>query len=582
MRAMFMMDLVIRRAHVVDGTGRQGFEADIAVQGGVIVEIGMVAAAGREEIDARGLLVTPGFVDIHTHYDGQASWAERLTPSSWHGVTTAVMGNCGVGFAPCRAEDHEWLVQLMAGVEDIPEVVMTEGVPWLWESFPEYFDFLGRRRFDIDLAGYVPHAALRLYVMGARALDLAPANAKDIANMSGLLKLALQAGALGLGTSQTINHKSIDGTPIPTLRAAEDEFLALAMAMKAAGHGVFQYVTDLTEPARIEGQFRMLERLAEQSGRPVTFTVTQQHKYPENCAILLDWTAAAQRKGLPMSAQIYPRAVGVILGHELSLNPFFSTPAYQALAELAFDARIAALRDPDMRARILSEKLDPNPSSLLGLRVANYDEIYPLGDPPDYEPMPETSIARMAAARGIDPAALAYDLMLEDGGRTLLYMATANYAMRDLEMCNSALRHEGAVIGLGDGGAHLGSICDASYPTFMLTHWVRDRRRGERLQLEFAVEAMTRRTARVAGLNDRGVLAPGYRADINVIDFKDLQLGKPFIVRDLPCGGRRLMQQARGFRATIVAGEVVYRDGEATGALPGRLVRGTQERRAAT
>jgi N-acyl-D-aspartate/D-glutamate deacylase len=575
---MFMMDLVVRRAHVVDGSGRDGFDADIAVQDGVIVEVGQVAARGREEIDARGLLATPGFVDIHTHYDGQASWTDRLTPSSWHGVTTAVMGNCGVGFAPCRLEDHERLVQLMAGVEDIPEVVMAEGVPWLWESFPEYLDFLGERRFDIDLAGYVPHAALRLYVMGKRALALEPATGHDIEKMAGLLKLALRAGALGLGTSQTINHKSIDGTPIPTLRTAEEEYLALALAMRSVGHGVFQYVTDLVDPDCIEAQFRMLERLAEQSGRPITFTVTQQHKNPANCTRLLDWTAAAQRRGLAMTAQIYPRAVGVILGHELSLNPFYSTPTYESLAELEFDARIAALRDPDIRARILGEKLDPHPNSLLGLRVANYDEIYPLGDPPDYEPAPETSIARIAAARGIDPASLAYDLLLEDGGRTLLYMATANYAMRDLEMCNVALRHDGGVIGLGDGGAHLGSICDASYPTFMLTHWVRDRRRGARLKLEFAVEAMTRRTARVAGLNDRGVLAPGYRADINVIDFAGLKLGKPFIVRDLPCGGRRLMQQAQGFKATIVAGEVVYRDGEATGALPGRLVRGTRDR----
>jgi N-acyl-D-aspartate/D-glutamate deacylase len=575
---MFMMDLVIRRAHVVDGTGRGGFEADIAIRGGMIAEIGHVAAAGREEIDARGLLATPGFVDLHTHYDGQATWTDRLTPSSWHGVTTAVMGNCGVGFAPCRPGDHDTLVQLMAGVEDIPEVVMAEGVPWLWESFPEYLNFLGKQRFDIDLAGYVPHAALRLFVMGQRACDLEPATAKDREAMAELLKEGLRAGALGLGTSQTINHKSTDGTPIPTLRAAEEELAALAAAMQAVGHGVFQYVTDLQDPDKIEAQFRLLERLAQESGRPVTFTVTQQHANPDNWRRLLDWTAAAQRKGLAMSAQIYPRAVGVILGHELSLNPFYSTPTYHSLAALDFDARIRQLHDPAIRARILAEKLDPNPNTLLGLRVANFDEIYPLGDPPDYEPPPETSIARQAAASGVNPAEFAYDLMLEDGGRTLLYMATANYAARDLEMCGAALRHEGAVIGLGDGGAHLGSICDASYPTFMLTHWVRDRRRGARLQLEFAIEAMTRRTARVAGLNDRGVLAPGYRADINLIDFERLHLGKPFIVRDLPRGGRRLMQQAQGFKATIVAGQVVYRDGEATGALPGRLVRGARAR----
>ncbi len=569
------MDIVIRGAQIFDGAGGEGFSGDLAIKDGRIAAIGTVEERGLEEMDARGLIVTPGFVDIHTHYDGQATWENRLAPSSMHGVTTVIMGNCGVGFAPCRADQHDQLIHLMGGVEDIPEVVMAEGVPWLWESYPDYLDFLAGRGFDIDLGGYVPHAALRLYVMGERACRLEPATADDRARMAGLLKDALRAGALGLGTSQTVNHRSSDGVAIPTLKATEEELTALALAMKEAGRGVFQYVTDWEHPEQIATQFALLERLAECSGRPLTFTVTQRHLRPDNWRPLLDWTRAAQRRGLSMTAQFYPRPVGVILGHELSLNPFYSTPTYRSLNGSDFPALIAELRKPEIRARILGEKLDADPSTLLGLRVANYDEIYPLGDPPDYEPAPETSIARLAAAAGVAPAAFAYDLMLENDGRTLLYMATANYAHGNLDTCLAALRHDGAVLGLGDGGAHLGSICDASYPTFMLTHWVRDRR-GDRLSLPFVVEALTRRTARVVGLNDRGVLAPGYRADVNIIDFDRLRLGSPFIARDLPAGGRRLMQRAEGFVATIVGGVVTYRDGQPTGALPGRLVRGPQ------
>jgi N-acyl-D-aspartate/D-glutamate deacylase len=571
------MDIVIRGARIFDGTGAEGVTGDLAIKDGRIAAVGVVEERGREEIDASGLIVTPGFVDIHTHYDGQATWENRMAPSSMHGVTTVVMGNCGVGFAPCRAHQHDQLIHLMAGVEDIPEVVMAEGVPWAWESYPDYLDFLGGRQFDIDLGGYVPHAALRLYVMGERACNLEPATAEDRARMAALLKEALRAGALGLGTSQTINHRSSDGASIPTLTATEDELMALALAMKEAGRGVFQYVTDWEHPDTIHAQFQVLERLAERSGRPITFTVTQRHLRPDNWLPLLDWTRAAQRRGLKMTAQFYPRPVGIILGHELSLNPFYSTPTYQSLGRLDFPDLIAALRQPEIRERILGERLDANPSVLLGLRVANYQEIYPLGDPPDYEPFPESSIAALAAAQGVSPAAFAYDLMLEKDGRTLLYMATANYAHCDLETCLAAVRHEGSVLGLGDGGAHLGSICDASYPTFMLTHWARDRQRGERMPLPFVVEALTRSTARVVGLEDRGVLAPGYRADINIIDFDRLRLGSPFIVRDLPTGGRRLMQHAEGYVATIVGGVVTYRYGEPTGALPGRLVRGPQQ-----
>jgi N-acyl-D-aspartate/D-glutamate deacylase len=458
---------------------------------------------------------------------------------------------------------------------------MADGVPWDWETYPEYLDFLARRNFDIDIAGFVPHAALRVYVMGERACALEPASEQDRDRMAALLKEALQAGALGLGTSQTINHRSTDGISIPTLKATEDELLALAMTMKEVGHGLFQYVTDFPGEDQIDQQISMMERLAARSGRPLTFTLTQQHLNPKLCLPLLAKTDAAKSRGLRIMAQFYPRPVGVILGHELSMNPFYSTPTYLGLNGLGFEELISTLRKPEIRQRILSEKLDPAPAMLLGLRVANYDEIYPLGDPPDYEPAPETSIARLAEARGIPPAELAYDMMLESNGHTLLYMATANYADRNLDMCRTAFCHDGTVIGLGDGGAHMGSICDASYPTFMLTHWVRDRKRGPKLALPEVVEAMTRRTAQLVGLNDRGILAPGYRADVNIIDFARLRLGSPYIIRDLPTGGRRLMQDAQGYAATIVNGVVSYRDGQPTGALPGRLVRGPQQAAAA-
>jgi N-acyl-D-aspartate/D-glutamate deacylase len=570
------MDIVIRGAQILDGQGGDSFEGDIGIRDGRIAAVGTVSERGDEEIDAKGMIATPGFVDIHTHYDGQATWQHRLDPSSRHGVTTVVMGNCGVGFAPCRAADHERLLNLMAGVEDIPEVVMADGVPWDWETYPDYLDFLDRRNFDIDVAGLVPHAALRVYVMGERASALEPATEQDRERMTALLKEALQAGALGMGTSQTINHRSTDGIPIPTLKATEAELQGLIMAMQETGHGLFQYVTDFNDGAQIEEQVQMMERLAQRSGRPVTFTLTQAHLNPRLCESLLGKTLDAKAKGLSIMAQFYPRPVGVILGHELSMNPFYSTPTYLSLGGLEFETLISRLREPEVRRRILAEKLSPNPAMLLGLRVANYDEIYPLGDPPDYEPAPETSIARLAAAKGIAPAELAYDLMLENDGHTLLYMATANYADRNLDMCRTAFCHQGSVIGLGDGGAHMGSICDASYPTFMLTHWVRDRKRGPRLALPMVIEAMTRRTARVVGLYDRGVLAPGYRADINIIDLDGLRLGSPYITRDLPTGGRRLMQDAKGYAATIVNGVISYRDGQPTGALPGRLVRGPQ------
>lgn len=567
------VDLAIRNGTVIDGSGAEPFVADVAIAGGRIVEVGRVSTRGREEIDASGLAVTPGFVDIHTHYDGQVTWEHRLIPSSSHGVTTVVMGNCGVGFAPCRPQEHDLLIRLMEGVEDIPHPVMAEGVPWRWETYPEYLDFLAGREFDMDVCAQVPHAALRVYVMGQRGADRETATPSEIARMAELLSEAMAAGAMGVSTSRTFFHRSSDGQSIPTLDAAEEELAALARALRACGRGVIQLITDFEEP---EAAFRCMRHLVETSDRPLSFSLLEgvlgplSPRWPE----ILDWIAEANAEGLPIKGQVLGRAIGMLFGHELTLNPFYSTETYRSLAHLPFDARIAELRKPDVRARILAEPIDPNPTSVLGKLVRNFDRMFLLGDPPDYEPLPETSLRAEARRRGVTPEALAYDLMLERDGHNLLYDTNANYAHGSLDSCLTMMQHPGTVLGLGDGGAHCGTICDASSTTFMLTHWARDRTRGPKLPLPWIVKALCRETAQAVGLLDRGLLATGYKADVNVIDLDRLRLHPPEIAHDLPGGGRRLVQRAEGYVATIVSGEVVDRDGAPTGALPGRLVRG--------
>ena len=569
------LDLVIRNGLVYDGTGGAPFEADIAVAAGRIREVGKVAVTGREEIDARGLAVTPGFVDIHTHYDGQVTWENRLVPSSSHGVTTVVMGNCGVGFAPCRPEQHDLLIRLMEGVEDIPHPVLVDGVPWKWETFPEYLDFLAARRYDMDICGYVPHSALRVYAMGERGANGAPASAADRAEMARLVRAAVDAGAMGFSTSRTFFHRSSDGTSAPTYRAAEEELLALAMALKEAGRGAMQLIIDFDDA---EAAFGSMRRVVERSGRPLSFSLMEgatgplSSRWPE----ILEWVGQSNADGLPIKAQVAGRAVGMLFGHELTLNPFYSTEAYRGIAHLPLAERVALLRRPDVRARILAEPIDPDPANVLGRMVRDFEHMFVLGDPPDYEPLPETSIAARAHRLGIAPEILAYDLMLERDGRAMLYCALANYGRGSLDACLAMMQHRGSVLGLGDGGAHCGTICDGSLPTFMLTHWARDRARGERLPLPWIIRALTREAATTVGLDDRGLLAPGYKADLNVLDFDRLRLHAPDVAHDLPTGGRRLVQRAEGYRATVVSGEVVYRDGEATGSMPGRLVRGPQ------
>ncbi|HEV7158275.1 MAG TPA: amidohydrolase family protein [Caulobacteraceae bacterium] len=562
-------DLVIRGGEVFDGSGEAGLEADVAVKDGVIAEVGKIAGEGTEEIDARGHIVTPGFVDIHTHYDGQATWDQRMQPSSWHGVTTVVMGNCGVGFAPCRADDHDRLVRLMEGVEDIPFPVLSEGLPWNWESYPDYLDALAARAFDVDIGSQLPHAALRVFVMGQRGVDREPATAADTAAMGLLARQAAEAGALGFGTSRTLNHRTSDGALIPTLTAGEDELTGIALGFKAAGAGVLQVVSDFTEP---EVEFAMLRRVVERSGRPLSFTLVQSPVDPSAYKTLLAALDEAVAAGLPMTAQVAARAVGVLLGLELTINPFSQYPTWREIAALPLASKVARLNDPEFRARLLAD----HPRDGARRMPTAFGRMYPMTEAPDYEPSAEASVDAEAARRNLTAEEVALDHMLSNGGRGLLYVPFLNYCEGSLDAAHAMLTHPSSVPGLSDGGAHVGMICDGSYPTTMIAHWTRDRTRGPRLPLAKVISMQTRDTARTVGLNDRGLIAPGYRADLNVIDHARVALAAPQVTYDLPSGGRRLVQKAGGYVATILAGQVTYRSGEATGALPGRLVRGAR------
>jgi N-acyl-D-aspartate/D-glutamate deacylase len=564
-----MPELVIRNGTVIDGTGAEPFEADVAIDGGKIVAVGKIPSRGAEEIDARGMLVTPGFVDPHTHYDGQATWSSRITPSSWNGVTTTLFGNCGVGFAPCKPSQREMLVKLMEGVEDIPEVVLTEGLPWNWQSFPDFLDSLAARHYDLDIATQVPHAALRVFVMGERGADREPATEQDRAEMARLAAEGIEAGALGFSTSRTLNHKTLDGRSIPTLDAAEAELAAIAGALRDIGKGWMQVISDFDDVA---GEFALLRRLVAVSRRPMAITLLQRDAKPEEWRQLAGWIADANTAGLPMLGQVLTRPTGILLGFEISQNPFVNRPSYQTIASLPFERRLAILRQPDFRARLIAETSD---SQGMARRVAKWDRIFPLGDPPDYEPPPEASVAAMAARQGRDAAEVAYDLLLERDGKAILYRPLSNYSYGNLDTVHDMLTHDATIVGLGDGGAHVGVLCDSSAISYMITHWTRDRTRGAKVKLPWAIKRLTRDSASAIGLVDRGVVAPGYKADINVIDYDRLQLRPPEVVYDLPSGGRRLVQRTDGFVATIVSGVPVYRYGEATGALPGRLVRGS-------
>ena len=571
--AQHAYDLVLRGGMVFDGTGAPGFVVDVGVKDGLIAAIGPNLARGAQEIDAAGRIVTPGFVDIHTHYDGQATWGAQMTPSSGHGVTTVVMGNCGVGFAPCRPEDHDRLIRLMEGVEDIPFPVLTEGLPWAWESFPDYLDFLAGRAFDVDIGAQLPHAALRVYVMGQRGADRELATEADIAAMAAIAQRAVDAGALGFSTSRTLNHRTSDGQPTPTLTAGEDELTGIALGLAAAGKGVLQLVSDFFPDGAAE--LAMVRRIVERSGRPLSFSLVQSPKAPDGYRAMLAGLSAAVDAGLPMKAQVCGRPVGVLFGLELTLNPFSQNPVFAEIKDRPLADKVAALTDPDVRARLFAHDEDAK-GPFAGSALRAWDNLFPMGADPDYEPAADRTVAAIAAREGRTPAEVALDALLANDGRGMLYHPFLNYADGSLQPSFHMLTHRDTVPGLSDGGAHVGMICDGSFPTSNLVHWTRDRTRGPRIPLETMIARQTRDTAQAVGLLDRGLIAPGYRADLNVIDYEGLSLEAPRVAYDLPAGGRRLVQAAHGYVATIVAGVVTQRDGEPTGALPGRLVRGAQ------
>lgn len=559
-------DMLIRGGTVANGDGGEPFAADVAIVNGRIEAVGMLDDwSGSEEIDARGLLVTPGFVDIHTHYDGHATWGQRLRPSSAHGVTTVVMGNCGVGFAPCRPEDRDRLVRLMEGVEDLPGPVLNEGLPWTWVSFPEYLDRLDARQFDMDVAAQVPHAPLRVFVMGERGARREAATAEDIAEMARLAREAVEAGALGFSTSRAVAHKSSDGELIPSFTAAADELNGITEAIGALGHGVIEAISDFDD---LDAEFEMMRGMSQASGRPLSISVMQREKDPTRWRKILDRIEAANREGLEIRGQVCGRPIGLLLGFQLHGNPFQNCPSWQSdLAALPRNERATVLRDPAVRQKLIAEAATAE-------AVRPFDKLFPLADPIDYEPNSEASLAAIAARQGVPAAAIAYDLMMAGGrGDGIIYAPMSNFAEGNLDVVMEMLRSPNTVLGLGDGGAHCGLICDASLPTWMLSHWVRDRQ-GPRLPLGQVVRKLTRDTADAVGLHDRGRLMPGAKADINVIDMDRLRLRVPRISWDLPAGGGQLDQRADGYVATIVSGAITYREGEATGALPGRLVRG--------
>ncbi len=569
---MATYELVIRNATVVDGTGGEPRKADVAVSNGLIAEVGVVADRGSREIDAEGALLAPGFVDIHTHYDGQATWDSALAPSSWHGVTTVVMGNCGVGFAPVIPQNRERLIQLMEGVEDIPGTALHEGLSWEWQSFPEYLDYLDRRPRDIDLGAQLPHGAVRLHVMGERGATQQPATPDDIAQMAEIARLAVEAGALGFTTSRTLNHRSSLGEPTPSLRAEADELIGIAEGMAAAGKGVLQVVSDFMD---MDGELALFHRMAAESGRPISISIAQGAKRPDDWRTELDQFSAATAAGVQMRGQVGARAVGLLMGYEATLNPFMYAEAYRDIKHLPLPERVARLRQPEIREAILSQMtIDRN--GVLGSRaIHQFGIMFRLGNPPNYEPSPSDSAKATAEREGRQPAEVAYDWLLEDEGKALLYLPTLNWAAGNLDAVREMLLHPAAVPGLSDGGAHVGTICDVSFPTTLLQWWGRDRPTG-RIPVETLIAKQARMTAETVGLFDRGVIAPGYRADLNVIDFDKLKLHAPEIVHDLPAGGRRLLQRADGYRHTFVKGVEIMHNGESTGATPGGVVRGAQ------
>jgi N-acyl-D-amino-acid deacylase len=568
-----MHDLVIRNGKIVDGTGKPSFIGDVAIDNGKITSVGGKAGAARREIDATGLLVTPGFVDIHTHYDGQVTWDPYLTPSSWHGVTTLVMGNCGVGFAPVAPGKEEFLIGLMEGVEDIPGTALAEGIKWNWESFPEYMNAVEKMKRAVDVGVQVPHGSVRAYVMGERGAHNEAATPEDIEKMAAVVRDGIKAGALGFTTSRTMLHRAKNKELVPGTFASEDELLGIGRALGQAGHGVFEMASDMVGP---DATMEWMVKLSAETGLPITFAMAQTDKEPNSYRKMMARVKELNAKGAHLAPQISARPTGLLMGLESSLHPFITHPTYKTIAHLPIDERVAKMREPAMRAQILSEEPSVHDKATRFM-VTNFTKFFPLGDPPDYEPTRESSVAARAEKMGVSAAELTYDLLLERNGRELLYMPFGNYAEYNHNALREMLLDDVTTLGLSDGGAHCGLICDASMPSYMLSHWVRDRSRGEKMPVETAVRLQTSDTAKLYGLGDRGVLAPGMKADLNVIDLDALKLHAPQMVFDLPAGGRRLIQRAEGYKFTILSGEVTFQDGVPTEAMPGKLIRGPQQ-----
>lgn len=570
-------DLIIRNGTIVDGTGDSRFTGDIAIKDGLIAQVGSVAGDAAEEIDAAGHLVTPGFVDIHTHYDGQATWDQEMAPSSWHGVTTVVMGNCGVGFAPARPDQHEWLIGLMEGVEDIPGTALAEGMTWKWESFPQYLDALEELPRTVDVATHVPHGAVRAYVLGERERPGAAPTADDIARMAQIVEEGVRAGALGFSTSRTVIHRDIDGEVVPGTTATAEELIEIGRAMGRAGHGVFEMASDMK---REWDEFGWMGAMSRETGLPVTFAALQSiaKEMP------LDEQIAAMRaendNGANIVAQIALRGNGIVMAWQGTVHPFRFRPSFQAIETLPWEEQRAKLLDPEFKAQLLSEQNDLSQVNqdilpLVMVVCGGWAMQYQMDSDFDYEPQPEESIAARAEAAGRTGEEYAYDLLCSDEGKGFIYLPILNYADGNLDFLETLQQDSDTVNSLSDGGAHCGTICDAASPTFMLQHWVRDRARGT-IGLENAIKRQCADTARLYGLEDRGIIAPGYLADLNIIDFERLKLGKPWLAFDLPAGGKRLLQKAEGYVATIKHGAVTFREGAWTGATPGGLIRGPQ------
>ena len=572
-------DLIIRNGTIVDGTGAPRFAGDVAVKDGLIAAVGTVHGDAAQEIDAAGKVVAPGWVDVHTHYDGQATWDQEMAPSSWHGVTTVVMGNCGVGFAPAAPDRHEWLIRLMEGVEDIPGTALAEGMKWDWETFPEYLDALERLPRTVDVGTHVPHGAVRAYVLGEREMPGAVPTAEDIARMSEIVEEGVRAGALGFSTSRTVLHRSIDGELVPGTTATEEELIAIGRAMGRVGYGVFELASDLK---RDWNEFGWMGQISRETGLPVTFAALQSIAKEQPLAEQIANMRAENDNGANIVAAIALRGNGIIMAWQGTIHPFRMRPSWQAIADLPWDQQRNRLLDPVFKAQLLAEANDYSqvPEDLMAISMvvtSAWGMQYEMDPDFNYEPQADESIAARAAAAGLSGDEYAYDLLCRDDGKGFIYLPILNYADGNLDFLEALQASDDTVNSLSDGGAHCGTICDAASPTFMLQHWVRDRRRGGKISLENAVKRQCRDTARLYGLDDRGVLAPGYLADINVIDMDKVKLGKPWLAFDLPAGGKRLLQKAEGYDCTIKGGVITFRNGEWTGATPGGLIRGPQQ-----